>query len=158
LGRPNQFAILAACPDQEAFDELIALDPGALVDGALGTAELCPSDTRAHTLLARGKAPGSAQEIVVVTHVDVVPQFREEGAGALQELANASGGHPGCQRFEVWQQANRPNHFTVVEAWEHHDAFDRHIAADATRRFRTRLVPMTGALYDERMYAPLKSV
>jgi quinol monooxygenase YgiN len=156
LGRSNQFAILAACPDQQAFDELVALDPGALVDGTLGDVGLCPSDTRQHALLTRGKAPGSAQDLVVVTHVDVVPQSRDDGAVALQELARASGGQPGCQRFEVWQQINRPNHFTVVEAWEHHEAFEGHVAADATRRFRTLLVPMTGALYDERMYALLK--
>ena len=55
-------------------------------------------------------------------------------------------------RFEVVQQTNRPNHFTVVEIWKDARAVEAHAMADATRRFRDALGPMSGALYDERMF------
>jgi quinol monooxygenase YgiN len=55
-------------------------------------------------------------------------------------------------RYEVQQQANRPNHFTVVQVWKGRAAFDTHIAGGPEREFRSALTPMTGALYDERIY------
>jgi quinol monooxygenase YgiN len=58
-------------------------------------------------------------------------------------------------RFEVLQQSSRPNHFTVVEIWRDEDAYNRHITAAHTKNFRERLTPMSGALYDERLYKPL---
>jgi quinol monooxygenase YgiN len=58
----------------------------------------------------------------------------------------------GNLRFEVVQQGNRPNHFTVVEIWKDAKSVERHSMTAATREFRDRLATMTGALYDERMY------
>ena len=55
-------------------------------------------------------------------------------------------------RFEVFQQGNRPNHFSVVEIWKNQRAYDAHITAAHTKKFRDQLTPMTGALYDERLY------
>jgi hypothetical protein len=54
-----------------------------------------------------------AGAIVVVTHVDVPPPFKDTVVPMLQQLAEASRKDAGNQRFEVQQQANRPNHFTV---------------------------------------------
>ena len=54
--------------------------------------------------------------------------------------------------FDVWQQTNRPNHFTVVETWLNRPAYDAHFAHQQTKDFRGKLVTMTGALYDERLY------
>jgi quinol monooxygenase YgiN len=50
------------------------------------------------------------------------------------------------------QLVNRPNHFTVVETWRDRAAFDTHGMTGPTRRFREHLGPMSGALYDERLY------
>ena len=86
------------------------------------------------------------------THVDVIPQHKDAGVEALQELAAASRPQPGNVRFEVWQQANRGNHFAVVETWSTRRRFDAHLMAADTREFRSKLAVMTGALYDERLY------
>ena len=53
------------------------------------------------------------------------------------------------------QQTNRPNHFTVIEAWKDRKAYDASRSADAQRQFRDKLGPMLGALYDERLYQTL---
>lgn len=58
-------------------------------------------------------------------------------------------------RYEVLQQANRVNHFTVVEEWTSRKMFDAHVIAAHTRAFRKQLLPMEGALYDERLYESL---
>ena len=87
-----------------------------------------------------------------MTHVDVIPQHKDAGVEALQELAAASRPQPGNVRFEVWQQTNRGNHFAVVETWSTRRRFDAHLMAADTREFRSKLAVMTGALYDERLY------
>jgi quinol monooxygenase YgiN len=55
----------------------------------------------------------------------------------------------------VLQQANRTNHFTIVDEWTNRGALDAHDEASHTRTFRERLSPMEGALYDERFYEAL---
>jgi quinol monooxygenase YgiN len=58
--------------------------------------------------------------------------------------------------YDVLQQANRPNHFTVVEEWANRKALDGHAMAAHTLAFREKLLPMAGALFDERLYAIMR--
>src|SRR5262249_39603531 len=44
------------------------------------------------------------------------------------------------------------NHFSVVEIWKNQGAYEAHITAAPTKNFRDQLTPMSGALYDERLY------
>ena len=61
----------------------------------------------------------------------------------------------GNLRYDVFQQKNRLNHFTVIEAWANRKALADHVAAPHSRAFRQQLSPMAGALYDERLYVTL---
>ena len=67
-------------------------------------------------------------------------------------MSEASRRESGNLRFEVQQQGNRPNHFTVVELWADPKVHEGHVMAGHTRQFREKLGPMVGALYDERLY------
>ncbi len=96
------------------------------------------------------RAPDRA--IVVVTHVDVPPPKKDECIAALKTLVADSRKEAGSVRFDVFQQGNRPNHFSVVEIWKSQMAYDAHITAAPTKNFRDQLTPMSGALYDERLY------
>jgi quinol monooxygenase YgiN len=40
----------------------------------------------------------------------------------------------------------------VVEVWKSKKAFDAHSMTAHVREFRDKLTPMSGALYDERLY------
>ena len=79
-----------------------------------------------------------------------------DAVAILKVLADANRQASGNLRYEVVQQANRPNHFTVFEVWRSRSAFDANIAAPPQREFRDKLGVMTGALYDERLYEVLK--
>jgi quinol monooxygenase YgiN len=70
----------------------------------------------------------------------------------LKKLAGDSRKDDGNLRYDVVQQSNRPNHFTVIEVWKNRKAFDTHAMAAHVRDFRDKLTPMSGALYDERLY------
>ncbi len=158
VDRPNQFVILTAWKDQQALDAHRAA--GAIRDALdkLKPLVTSPNDERVHLGLsvAQAAAASGAGTVYVVTHVDVIPPRKDDGVAALTKLADASRRDAGNVRFDVVQQTNRPNHFTVVEAWSDRKAFDAHGMAAHTRQFREQLAPMSGALYDERLYAEMK--
>ena len=91
-----------------------------------------------------------------MTHVDVVPPKKDEAIVLLNDLASASRKDPGVLRFDVWQQASRPNHSYVIEIWRDDAARDMHVMADHTRAYRAKLLPLEGSLYDERVYEPVR--
>jgi quinol monooxygenase YgiN len=158
IGQPHQLVILEVWTDQEAF-EAHGRSPSTLrTRERLQAIRNAPLDERVHAGLSVGPlAPGPAGNAVyVVTHVDVIPPRKEDGLAAVKELGDAGRASPGNVRFEVAQQVNRPNHFTVVEIWTDATAAQTHSMAEATRRFRDRLGPISGALYDERMYEALE--
>ena len=155
-GHPGRFAIIETWRDKAALDRH---------DTSAKTAEeklqpllVAPSDRRvcAGLDVAAPQGESDAAGVYVVTHVDVVPPKKDEAIVLLKELAGASRKDAGVGRFDVWQQASRPNHSYVVEAWRDDAARDAHVMADHTRAYRAKLLPLEGSLYDERVYEPVR--
>ena len=153
--RPTRFVMLTIWPDQNAFDASGKGAPAAAFREKLKTIQAAPYDERVHSGFSVATPTTSrVAGVVVVTHVDVPPPFKDTVEPMLRQLSEASRNESGNLRFEVGQQANRPNHFTVVELWADQAAYEAHVAAAHTRQFRDKLGPMSGALYDERLYKP----
>ena len=154
---PNQFAIVAVWKDQKAYDAHAAAAHSKDFREKIKPHLISAIDDRVHNGMeiagAAANAPRGA--IYVVTHVDVPPPRKDECIAALKTLVADSRKEGGGVRFEVFQQGNRPNHFSVVETWKNQKAYDDHITAPHTRKFRDQLTPMSGALYDERTYKAL---
>jgi quinol monooxygenase YgiN len=93
--------------------------------------------------------------VVALTHVDLIPTFKDIGVPKVKEFAEQGRTISGNLRFDVLAQANRANHMTVVESWSTMAAKDAHIAEPFVKSFRETLMPMSGSLYDERVYSPL---
>lgn len=151
--RPTRFVVLTIWADQKAFDAHGKAAHTTQFRDKLKAVHAAPYDERVHSgmAVAAKDAPRGAA-VVVVTHVDVPPPFKDTTVPMLRQLAEASRKDAGNKRFEALQQANRPNHFTVVEAWADRKAYESHVLADHTRQFRDKLGPMSGALYDERLF------
>jgi quinol monooxygenase YgiN len=153
----NQFALVSVWRDQPAFE---ASRDGAASKDIL--ARLTPHlitgvDTRIHNALIGGPDNARGQgSVYVVTHIDVPPPNKDACIALVETQVAASRKDPGCVRFEVFQQADRPNHFSVVEAWADRAAFDAHIVSGHTKDFRMKLTPLSGGLYDERLYEAAK--
>ncbi len=160
LERPNQFVILAAWEDRAAYDSHAVSAHAAALKEKLQSMLVAPVDARPSTAVAGSVAVApdkSARDaIVAITHIDVIPSKKDEGLAALKQLADDSRQHPGNLQFHVWEQTDHPNHFTVIEAWSSRGAFNIHQMRNETRDFRTKLASMSGALYDERLFKPLK--
>jgi quinol monooxygenase YgiN len=138
--RPNHFAIVEAWKGPS--EKLARLLSAAY-------------DERPHIALSVAPAPASPAgqaAVYAVTHVDVIPTFKEQGVGIVKALAEASRKDAGSVRFDALTQSSRANHMTLVEAWQDRKAFDGHIVAAHVKKFREALGPMSGSLYDERLY------
>lgn len=149
--KPHQFAVLEGWRDVAARDHDLVGEQH--LQETLRPMLTAPFDRRPHGPLVIGEAKPGA--IMILTHVDIVPDKKDVGIAALKRLAAATRDDPGLRRFDVLQQTSRPNHFTLVESWADRAALEDHRAAAQTRAFRAELMPMSGSLYDERVYRAL---
>ncbi len=154
IGRPNRLAILEAWRDKKAYEA-----NGEAAGAAAFRDKLQPlliSGTGARFLgglsVAAPAARPGPETVYVLTHVDVPPQQKEQAIELVKALAAAGRKDAGNLWFDVLQQNDRPNHFTLFEGWRDRKAFDASIMAAHTKEFRQKLNPLEGALYDERLY------
>jgi quinol monooxygenase YgiN len=157
LGRENQFAILEEWSDLKAAEAHAGGAALKQFKDKLKPLQVSFYDERPSNGIAVAPAAALADKdsVYTVTHVDVTPNNKDECIGLLKKLADDTRKEPSAVRFEAWQQNNRANHFTVMEIWKNRAAVDGHITAASTREFREKLGPMSGALYDERLYKSL---
>jgi quinol monooxygenase YgiN len=155
--RPGQFVIVAAWKDKAAWDAHMDAAQTRAFRDKLAAMRAAPTDDRFHNSLSVGPldVPQVSGAVYAVTHVDVIPPRRDDAVAALKVLGEANRAAGANVRYEVVQQTNRPNHFTVIEIWRTRDAFEANSMAPAQREFRDKLGQMTGALYDERLYEVL---
>jgi quinol monooxygenase YgiN len=153
----NQFVIVSIWRDQKSYDAHAAAAHSKEFRDTIKPHLISAIDDRLHSGMeiaatAAKRAPGTVH---VVTHVDVPPPRKDDCISALKALVEDSRKEAGAARFEIFQQTSRPNHFSVVEIWRDQNAYNAHITAAHTKRFREQLTPMSGALYDERLYKAL---
>lgn len=158
IDRPNRLAILQAWRDKPALDAHVAAPSTAALRDKLQP--LLISGTGARVLSGFSVAPPAGQAgpdaVFVLTHVDVPPPQKDQAIELQKALATAARKDDGNLWFDVLQQNDRPNHFTLFEAWRDRKAFDASIAAAHTKEFRQKLNPLEGALYDERLYQAVR--
>jgi quinol monooxygenase YgiN len=155
-GQRNHFAVLEAWKDKDAQAAHAAAAHTQQFREKLQPLLRSPYDERPHAGMSVDSRPATPEakgaEIYVVTHVDIVPTEKEKGIGFVKDLTEASRSDEGSVRFDLLQQISRPNHLTVVEIWRNQKAVDTHGMAAHTKQFREKLTPLSGSLYDERLY------
>lgn len=154
LEQPNQFVVLEIWKDQKALDAHATNAAASAAHDKIKPMLESPYDVRVHRGLSvvPPQSPPSGRITYAVTHVDVIPPRAADAVTLLTKMAETSRNDPGNGRLEVLQQLNRPNHFSVVEIWPNRKIFENHAASPAIIAFRNELQPMTGALYDQRLY------
>jgi quinol monooxygenase YgiN len=93
--------------------------------------------------------------IYLVSYIEVTPSSQGETMALLRQYREASRKEEGNVRLEVLQQSSRQNHCTIVEIWQDEKARTAHVMAGHTRQFREKFQPLSGSLYDERLYTAL---
>ncbi len=157
IGQPNHFVLLGTWTSLDAQQSHRDSDRATAFREALAPLLYSPYDERLHVELVASTeySEPSDDAVYAITHVDVTPNNVDPALEHLQAVAAASLAEAGNERFDVLVQSNRRNHFKVVERWENAEARMRHIDAPHTRSFRASVYPLSGALYDERLYRAL---
>jgi quinol monooxygenase YgiN len=151
----NQFVIVEAWKDEAALNAHAGAAHAKQFRDKMQPHLMAPIDDRLSIVTTASPIATAAAGLYVVTHVDVAPPNRDKIIVALKALSEPTRKDKGNVRYDVLQQKNRTNHFTVVEAWSDQAANDAHEIAAHTKEFRGVLGPLTGALYDQRWYKPL---
>jgi quinol monooxygenase YgiN len=157
IGRPNRFAIVEAWRDKAALDAHAQTAAAQQFRDKLKAIQNAPYDERDNTglYIAQGKSEQQAGAIFVLTHIDVLPAGKDQTMAALKDMSVDTTKEPGNISYEVLQQFNRANHFTVFEEWTSMKGVEAHAMTEHTRSLREKLSPLAGALYDERFYKAL---
>ena len=158
IGRSGRIVVRETWADQKSFDGHGKAASATTLEAALKSLQLAPADQRIHLAFAAGNGPAKASgsTVYVFTHVDVPPPRQAELEPLLRQVQSESAKVAPAVRFDVLQQANRKNHFTVVEGWQNRKALDVQATSGTQREFRTKLGAMLGALYDQRLYKLMK--
>jgi len=157
ISDPAHFALIEkwqALADKQAF---AATDPVTKYRAALDPLRSAAYDERIHAEQAvGGSKPTSGETVVALTHVDVIPPQLELGTAKVKAIVEAGRAAPGNLRYDDVVQANRKNHFTVIEAWKSQADKNAWVSSKTARTFREDLQPIGGALYDERVYRVMR--
>ncbi|MGD9921632.1 MAG: putative quinol monooxygenase [Pseudorhodoplanes sp.] len=150
-GQPNHFALIEHWKDNATREAHIKQGHVEVARQALKALEIAPYDERPHRELSTGQNnPGGT--VYALTHVDILPEFRQQGEEMLQNFVFEGRRTDGNTRFDVFTQASRPNHMTMVAVWTNLEAWKRHTASAPTKEFRAEFQPKSASLYDERLY------
>lgn len=158
VGQPHHFAVMEAWNSKDAQAAHAAAGHAKEFRDKLTPLLSSPYDERPHSALAVGPVQAvlagdaKAAAVYAVTHVDIVPTQKDIGIALVQQLSDTSRKDAGNIRFESLTQISRPNHMTVVEIWKDQQAVDAHVVAAHKKQFREKLSPLSGSLYDERLY------
>ncbi len=157
ISDPAHFALIErwqSPADKQAF---ASTDPVTKFRTALDPLRSAAYDERIHADQAVGPSkPTNGQSVVGLTHVDVIPTQLEPGTAKVKAFVEAGRAAPGNLRFDDVVQANRKNHFTVIEAWKSQADKNAWVSGKTARTFREELQPIGGALYDERDFKVLQ--
>jgi len=151
-GRPSRFAIIEAWVSRDAQDSHFHSPATLRWQARLSAWRSAPDDRRVFAPLYAGAPANHTGPVFVMTHVDVMPPYANGCAGLLKAMRAETPEDPGNNGYDVLRQDHEPNHFAVAEAWSSFKDQEAHVAATHTILFRQKLLPMTGALYDERVF------
>jgi quinol monooxygenase YgiN len=157
ISDPNQFGLIELWKSSAEKQAFAATDPVVKYRAALLPLQSAAYDERIHVAFSVGPTtPLSGDPVVIMTHVDIVPTQVEPGTAMVKAFVEQGRGTKGNRRFDDLLQANRKNHFTIVEAWDKAADKSIWIATPVTRTFRQQLQTISGGLYDERAFKLLR--
>lgn len=152
MGEPNYFVVLESWKDKDTQAGHAGAAATKAFRDKLEPLLRSPYDERPHmALAANALKAGPKSAVYVVTHVDIVPTSKDAGIDMNKTLAEDSR-KAGAVSFDLWQQASRLNHLTLVEVWKDQKSVDAHNSAAAVKAYRGKFASISGSPYDIRLF------
>lgn len=98
-----------------------------------------------------------AEQIHVLTHVDLIPPNTEAGLAAIGRYARRLRAAPEVVDVQVLQQLFRKNHIELAIVFTSQEAYEANLGAPHTLAFREELHPLIGAPFDDRLHVLVPS-
>jgi quinol monooxygenase YgiN len=157
ISDPGHFALIEQWQSLAAKQAFAATDPATKFRAALNPLQSAAYDERIHAAFSVGPPkPASADSVVILTHVDIIPTQVEPGTAKVKAFVEQGRDAKGNRRFDDLIQVSRKNHFTVVESWDSLADKNAWISSKTARAFREELQTISGGLYDERAFKVLR--
>ena len=90
-----------------------------------------------------------------VAYVEIMPAAAAQMVAAFRQYRDASRRENGYIGVELFEQAGRPAHYSIIETWSDQATLDAHQKAASTTQFRSALESIRLSGYDERPYKTL---
>ena len=153
-GMPSRFVTNEIWKDWAAYDAHLMAPARSRLMGQMSAILWGPPDTRTHLAHAAVEGQGApANGVVILSHLDVTPNFIPRLLEMMAPLVEGSTKDPGMERYQILRQApGTGNHFRVYEVWANEKDWEAHNAQAHTKKFRDDLVRFLGTPYDQRRY------
>lgn len=153
-GHQNRFVLREIWQDRAAYDRHAMAASVTQFKAAVQPIHFGPIYVSVH--IAYWMSPvkqASANDVFVISHIDVggnnVPRLK----GLLDTLGPASTSDGGLVRYEVLDEVPaHPNHFRFFEQWSSEANWAAHHTSAHARAFRDGVTPILGTPYDQRLY------
>ncbi|OAV75579.1 putative monooxygenase ycnE [Bacteroidales bacterium Barb7] len=86
-------------------------------------------------VVAESVAVATGEELLIVAHVAVKPEFEAEVIEAFQAVVSETRKESGNISYNLYQDINDPLKFTFVEEWKSQDAIQSHSASEHFQTF-----------------------
>jgi quinol monooxygenase YgiN len=94
--------------------------------------------------------PQSNQQQYVVVYVEFLPNDAAQGGRRLEQLAALANGSSGVVSFNVNQEIQRPNFYSLVEIWNSAASYQAFLASSQTQALTNAIQPLLEAPFDVR--------
>jgi quinol monooxygenase YgiN len=68
----------------------------------------------------------TGQELIIVAHISVYPEHRDEILKALEAVVNGTRTESGNIAYTLYEDASNPLKFTIIEYWKSQQAINEH--------------------------------
>ena len=82
-----------------------------------------------------GQREADPDELVIVAHVTIKPEFQEELLKAFDAVVKGTRQEPGNISYILYQDVSNPAKFTFVEVWKSQDAIAAHSSSAHFQEF-----------------------
>lgn len=155
-GYPNQFVLLEEWQSPAARDGFASSEATQHFRNSVERLQSAGYDERIQgPLFVASENPTPMPPIVVLTHIDVIPDGLDQAKNEMAEFIDRTRLKRSNVRFDVLVQSDRPNHMTLIEGWRSLASKNAELAGPSTISFRKDLLKLSGSPYDERIYRPL---
>lgn len=74
-------------------------------------------------------------ELKIVATIEIKKNFNEDAINILKEVVNETRKEEGCMSYDLHQDVQNPQKYTILEVWQSQDAINSHNNSEHFKKF-----------------------